>query len=166
MAEIVADVPTGSFWAFSLAFYRYPGVSAACIALQDEHGADVDLVLFALWCAARGRRLEDAALAAVDASIAAWRRATVQPLRAVRRALKPPPGPPFDAAAAAALRGQVLALELEAERLQQGAMERQAPSAGAAVPQEAARDNLAAVARLAAIPPDAAALRTLLQAFG
>ena len=165
-ADVPADVPANVLWAFSLAFYRRPGVSDACIALQDAHGADVDVLLFSLWCARRGHRLGEAELAAVDASVAPWRAEVVQPLRAARRALKPPPGPPFDAPAATALRAQTLTLELEAERLQHAAMAAQAPPPGDAPPQDAARHNLAAVARLAGIPADAAPLRTLLQAFG
>ena len=153
-----------AFWTFSLGFYGRPGVSAACIALQDEYGADVDLVLFALWCASLGHTLSDAEIAAVDAHIAGGRASVVQPIRAARRALKPAPDG-VDASAADALRKSLLANELEAERLQQCAMAAHAPAPGTASPASAARDNLAAVARLSAIPPDAASLAALLQAF-
>ena len=153
-----------AFWAFSLAFYGRPGVSEACIALQDQYAADVDVVLFALWCASRGHALDDAEIAAVDGAVADWRNAVVQPVRAARRALKPAPGG-FDAAAAGALRKSLLANELEAERLQQGAMEALAPSPGTTEAGDAARANLAAVARFGAIPPEAEPLRVLLRAF-
>jgi uncharacterized protein (TIGR02444 family) len=93
-----------ALWAFALDVYARPGVSAACIALQDESGADVDIVLYALWCASRGSVLDGAALEAADAVAAPWREATIRPVREVRRALKPPPGPPFDAARAESLR--------------------------------------------------------------
>jgi len=39
------------FWRFSLRFYSRPGVAAACLALQDEAGADVNLMLFLLFLA-------------------------------------------------------------------------------------------------------------------
>ena len=62
-----------AFWAFSLDFYARADVAPACIALQDKCGADVDVVLFTLWCASRGRRLQLSELAVIDAAIAWWR---------------------------------------------------------------------------------------------
>ena len=153
-----------AFWAFSVGFYERPGVSAACVALQDAYGADVDLVLFALWCASRGHVLSEAELAAVDALVASWRSSVIQPLRGARRALKPAPDM-VDAAAAARLRKQILTLELEAERMQQSAMESQAPPAGTTAHERAAEQNLIAVARLSRIPEDDEQLCVLLKAF-
>ena len=43
------------FWRFSLNFYRQPGVSDACIALQDGCGIDVNLLLFLFWLASDGQ---------------------------------------------------------------------------------------------------------------
>ena len=37
------------FWRFSLRFYRQPRVADACIALQEESGVDVNLLLYLLW---------------------------------------------------------------------------------------------------------------------
>ncbi len=156
---------TMTFWVFSLDFYGRDGVAAACIALQDDHGADVDVVLFALWCASRGRRLDAPGLAAVDAAVAPWRQAVVQPVRQARRALKPAPSHPFDPVAAAALRERLLSAEIEAERLQQGALEALAPAPGTDDPGRAARDNLACYAGHAGIPRDAAPFAPLLRAF-
>ncbi len=154
----------GAFWAFSMALYGQPGVSAACIALQDEHGADVDMVLFALWCATSGHALTSAEVAAVDDAVAGWRESVLQPLRAARRALKPPPAQ-SDAATAEALRRQLLTAELEAERLQQQIMEAYAPSPGTADPERAAQDNLARVAHVCAFLPDPAQFGVLLLAL-
>ena len=153
-----------AFWAFSLRFYERPGVQSACLALQDGHGADVGMVLFALWCAERGCRVEAHELAAVDAAIGLWREQVVQPIRQARRAMQPPPAL-FDPDEAAALRRQLLTQELEAERLQQSVMEAQAPPPGLAPRLDAARHNLALVAGSAGIPPDAPPFGLLLQAF-
>src|SRR3954449_13136311 len=84
--------PQGSpFWRFSLQFYRQPGVADACIALQEESGVDVNLLLFLLWHATRRRGFTPTQVAVLEQRIGAWRETTVVPLRAVRRALKSPP---------------------------------------------------------------------------
>jgi uncharacterized protein (TIGR02444 family) len=100
-----------ALWRFSLALYARPGVARALVALQDRAGSDVNLVLFGLWLGAvRGRRIDAAALASAVAAIAPLN-AVVGELRALRRRLK-------EAAASdlAALRRQVAAAELAAER--------------------------------------------------
>jgi len=109
------------FWRFSLSLYRMDGVPAACLALQDKHGLDVNLMLFALWLATQGRALEAGDMQAADAAVGGWRRESVVPLRGVRRFLRTPPDA-IDAAGAQALRDRVKAAELEAERLQQEAL--------------------------------------------
>jgi uncharacterized protein (TIGR02444 family) len=76
------------FWRFSLAFYRRPKVADACIALQEEAGVDVNLLLFLLWQATLNRKLSAAEVSELESRIAPWREMTVVPLRAVRRALK------------------------------------------------------------------------------
>jgi uncharacterized protein (TIGR02444 family) len=117
-----APASAGSpFWRFSLQFYRQPGVAQACIELQEEAGADVNLLLFLLWHAAQQRRLSARDVELLEQKIAAWRNLTVIPLRAVRRALKSPPGL-VEAGTAEAFRTRIKAVELEAERLQQEAM--------------------------------------------
>jgi uncharacterized protein (TIGR02444 family) len=109
------------FWRFSLQFYRLPKVADACIALQEEAGVDVNLLLFLLWQARQRRRLSVADVTAIEAKIAPWRDATVIPLRGVRRSLKSPPSL-IEAATAEAFRNRIKAVELEAERLQQEAL--------------------------------------------
>lgn len=115
----MADV--SPFWTFSLALYRSPGVPAACIALQDDCGVDVNVLLFALWLASQGRALQAHDLAQADAAVGEWREQAVRPLRAVRRFLKEAPAA-ANAEAAGALRDKVKAVELESERLQQEAL--------------------------------------------
>ena len=109
------------FWTFSLKFYGGPGVPPACLTLQDGAGADVNVVLFCLFLASRGRRLGGGDIAAFEAEVADWRQSAVVPLRHVRRFLKEPPEA-FGDPAVAALRDRIKAVELEAERLQQEAL--------------------------------------------
>jgi uncharacterized protein (TIGR02444 family) len=155
------------FWRFSLAFYRMPGVAEACIRLQEEAGADVNLLLFLLWHGTRQRRLAAAEIARLEQDIAAWRELTVIPLRAIRRALKSPPGL-VEAGTAEAFRTRIKAVELEAERLQQEAMYERVRASllgeAAASVAEAARANVAAYGTMCRAAFAAADVDTLLAA--
>jgi uncharacterized protein (TIGR02444 family) len=114
--------PSGSpFWRFSLRFYRQSEVADACIALQEQAGVDVNLLLFLLWHATLGRELSSTEVAKLEERVGLWREATVIPLRSVRRALKSPPDL-VPGATAELFRTKIKAVELEAERLQQEAM--------------------------------------------
>ena len=154
------------FWRFSLQFYRQPGVADACIALQEQSGVDVNLLLYLLWHAQDGRGFTAAEVEAVERRIAPWRESTVVPLRGVRRALKTPPAL-VKAPAAETFRNRIKAVELEAERLQQEAMYALAapsgePSASAAA---AARASIAAYEKVRARPFAQPAVETLLSQF-
>jgi uncharacterized protein (TIGR02444 family) len=135
------------FWRFSLRFYREPGVAEACIALQEEAGVDVNLLMYLLWHATRLRAFSADEVASLESKIGPWREATVVPLRSVRRALKTPPAL-VPAATAGAFRNRIKAVELEAERLQQEAMyaiEQAAPARSPEpTPSAAAQKSLAA----------------------
>jgi uncharacterized protein (TIGR02444 family) len=145
----MADTPTtqdSPFWRFSLGFYRQPGVSDACIALQDEAGVDVNILLFLLWNATLGRTLSKDAAVELEAKVGPLRDATVIPLRTLRRALRTPP-PVVEPGAAEAFRTHVKRVELEAERLQQQTMYDLASRmafGSASAPGDAARSSIAA----------------------
>lgn len=115
------DSAAGAFWRFSLDLYARPGVAVACLELQDRHGLDVNLVLFAAWVGVSGRgRLSVADLAAAEAAIAPWRRDVIVPLRDLRRRLKGEPD-------TASLYQSAKAAELDAEHVAQDRLERTAP---------------------------------------
>jgi uncharacterized protein (TIGR02444 family) len=160
------DAPS-AFWDFSLRFYAKPGVPAACLELQDRGGADVNVVLFLLYLARRGRRISQADAAALDGAVAEWREQVVRPLRTARRHLKTV-GLPFAGEPAAQLRNDIKRHELAAERIQQLALEQQFPCAtfGEAADSAiaAASANLEAYAtHIGALP--ATAVSSLLQSF-
>jgi len=147
MTKEPTNTPTDTpFWRFSLNFYRQAGVAEACIALQDDCGVDVNLMLFMLWLAAGGRQLSTDNIRELDAAVRAWRELTIVPIRDVRRKLKAAPTM-LEAGKQEAFRTKIKALELEAERLQQEALygrSRAMPRGTAASPPAAARANLAA----------------------
>jgi uncharacterized protein (TIGR02444 family) len=101
-----------SLWDWTLEAYGQAGVPQACLALQDEHGQNTSLLLWAVWA-----ETADAALLARAAAAArAWEATALTPLRAVRRALKAPL-PPVADDAREGLREDVKAAELRAERV-------------------------------------------------
>ncbi len=159
MSDAAPSSQGSPFWRFSLQFYRLPKVADACIALQEQVGVDVNLLLFLLWQAGQRRRLSTADVAALEAKIAPWRDATVIPLRSVRRGLKSPPAL-VEGPTAEAFRSRIKAVELEAERLQQEAMFALAPvGTEGSDPADAARANVAAYEQMLAarFPSEAAA---------
>ena len=113
--------PAG-FWAFSLGLYAQPAVPPACLVLQDEGGADVNIALYLLYLARRGVAVDAAVLARMEAAIGRWREAVVKPLRGVRRVLKTELAQ-IGPNSSAALREEVKRLELESERLEHAALD-------------------------------------------
>jgi uncharacterized protein (TIGR02444 family) len=163
------DFPPSPFWSFSLAFYRKPGVAEACLALQDRHGIDVNLLLAALFAGASGMALTTDAWALLDGAVGAYHREVVRPLRAARRALKPLEG---RSPVAAPLRSAVKAAELDAEHLEQLMIEAALagdPAVGRAPPGAglATANALAylSAARVAADTADQAAIQRLAAAI-
>ena len=154
-------------WRFSLAFYRRPGVADACIALQDNAGVDVNVMLYLLYLAARGRQVHADDMIRIESVAAVWRDAVVDPLREIRRKLKAPLGA-FEPAVTSALRDDIKRSELAAERIEQQALE-SLMTLDAAPPDiharlAYARANMAVYAdRLGSLPPEP--LQLILDAF-
>ena len=98
-----------------MATYREQGVAAACLALQDRIGLDVNQLLYAAWLARNNQCLAGSHLEALDAAVSEWRESVVRPLRELRRQLQ-------GYAPAAAVREDLKGLELKAEQAQQDMM--------------------------------------------
>lgn len=94
-------------WHFGEQHYGRPGVATACLQLQDEHGANVNLLLLLLLLEERGQSVDVAPFLPVLAA----RRGMFSHWRNLRRRLKP--GLDADDYA------QLLQHELELERWQQ-----------------------------------------------
>lgn len=134
------------FWDWAVSAYGGEGVADRCLELQDTHGQNVPLVLFAVWAGVRGVVLdEETAEAAVDIS-RAYADTVVLPLRTIRQRMRAVVGD-MDDAHREALRTRVKALEIEAERAQMEALSALVGT-GTAEPHKTARDNLIAVAKL------------------
>jgi uncharacterized protein (TIGR02444 family) len=125
ISEMNDSMHQSRFWAFSLAVYGDTAVQRECLDLQDRYDVDVNLLLL---CAFIGS-VHGAVLPARDLRQAAdlvseWHTKIVTNLREARRALKPfTTDASSIAAAAGAVRRNVKAMELEAERVEQTMLE-------------------------------------------
>lgn len=113
------------FWAFSVRVYRRADVPPACLALQNDYGLDVNLLLYCAWLGTHGAQLDPAALTQALEFAGPWAEHVVRPLRDARTWMK------HDSNAIGrlppdiytALRESIKTIELESERLQQLALE-------------------------------------------
>jgi len=146
MDPVSTDHEQQGLWPFALALYGAPGVSVACLALQDSAGADVPMVLWAAWIGAGGGQLGDADAARAHDAVAAWHRDIVRPLRALRQRMKTGPAP-APSTQTEALRDRLKAVEIGAERIELDVLESLPTQAvpGSTPPLRAVRHNLRAV---------------------
>lgn len=113
------DFPAHPFWDFALDVYRQPGVSEACLQLQERDHVDVNLLLFACWVGASGGgRLSRDEVERCRDAVGPWHDAVVRPLRGVRRTLKGGLGAaPMELSDQ--LRKAIQAREIDAEHIEQ-----------------------------------------------
>lgn len=142
--------PVNPLWQFSCAVYARLDVRDECLAAQDEHDADVNLLLFCAWLgAARRVQLTGRQLEAAMEVASGWHTDVVRPLRAVRRALKM--RPESAAAMVQDLRKRVAADELAAEQVEQALLyahaEKARLPASDASPAACVRSNIEAYLR-------------------
>lgn len=97
--------------------YVQPGMQALLLALQDDAGQDVLLLLTACWLGQRQVRADSELWTSLHASQTPWREKVIQPLRQVRRHLA-------GNAVTAALYERIKACELDAEWHQLAVLER------------------------------------------
>ena len=83
------DFPAHPFWDFALDVYRKPGVSDACLRLQESQHLDVNFLLFVCWIGASGGGvLTRQDVQQCMAAVGPWHDQVVKPLRGVRRVMK------------------------------------------------------------------------------
>ncbi|WP_296177870.1 TIGR02444 family protein [uncultured Brevundimonas sp.] len=145
-------------WTWAVKAYDGPGVAEACLSLQDHNEQNVPLLLWAAWISVTGRRPDEETIEAACDAARAYDTVIVSPLRAVRRTLKAPI-PDVENDHREALRQQVKALELDAERRLMLELEALAPAPSGA-PRRAI-DGLAETAKLWARVVPRPALTTL-----
>ena len=114
-----------SFWDFSVNTYRKPGVADACLALQDRHGLDVNVLLFCCWFGCTRGVMDEPLWERVLAFSEAWADNVVRPLRAVRTWMKHTgcTQPEISNDECMRLREEIKRTELKAERLQENSLQ-------------------------------------------
>lgn len=143
-----------SFWDYSCRVYSQRHVSETCLALQNEHDLDVNLLLFAAWHAHTRGPLDAATLQAAMDYSATYSSAVVRSLRKARTWLREKAQGMDDISMLERegmldLRERIKALELHAEHFQQERLEAISKSPfkvlDEATQRQAASDNLHAV---------------------
>lgn len=105
------------FWKYSCDVYAKGEVAMICLALQDDFGMDVNMILYGAWIGEQGVGLSQEHVCGVDKQVAQWRAEVLLPLRALRRELKD-----LAASAGSGSYEELKALELDAEEQQQQLM--------------------------------------------
>jgi uncharacterized protein (TIGR02444 family) len=77
-----------SLWDFCLALYSRPAIEQICLHLQDQWGANVNVVLWLCWLADRGVPVDQQQLDLALQKLASWHDDVVAPLRQLRRLIK------------------------------------------------------------------------------
>lgn len=113
------DFPENAFWDFSLEIYGRDGVATACLALQDAHQADVNILLYGTWSGRQGVRLQRQEVECLMAAVGDWHGDVVRPLRQVRKRLKLPVDGVSPSPLQAAVRARLQKLEIDAEHIEQ-----------------------------------------------
>ncbi len=114
-----------SFWDYSVRNYGKPGVADACLALQDRHGLDVNVLLFCCWFGCTRGVMDEPLWERVLAFSEAWADNVVRPLRAVRTWMKHTgcTQPEISNDECMRLREEIKRSELKAERLQENSLQ-------------------------------------------
>ncbi len=103
-AQFATESGDNPLWAYALAVYDRPGVQQCLLTLQNEHQADVLLLLADNWLRSEQRCWPQAA---PGVNYLHWRDTMIRPLRTLRQSLSRDAEP---------LRQQLLNAELSAER--------------------------------------------------
>jgi len=114
-----------SFWDFSVRTYRTSGVSEACLSLQHDQGADVNMLLYCCWVGAAVGAFDDELFSRASKYSARWAENVVIPLREARSWMKHTgcTAEPTPTEGCMQLREEVKSVEVAAEKMQEEVLE-------------------------------------------
>ena len=113
------------FWDFSVRTYRTDGVPDACLSLQNDYGADVNMLLYCCWIGACIGQFDHDLFARASAFSTLWAEHVVVPLRSARTWMKQSgcDTEPVPTDACMQLREEIKSVEFAAEKMQQQVLE-------------------------------------------
>jgi uncharacterized protein (TIGR02444 family) len=113
------------FWDFSVRTYRTDGVPDACLSLQNDHGADVNMLLYCCWVGVHSGSFDTELFASASEFSSHWAKHVVAPLRSARTWMKHTGCTAVDVPtdACMTLRDEIKAVEFASEKLQQEVLE-------------------------------------------
>ena len=114
-----------AFWDFSVRTYRAPGVPDACLALQNDYGVDVNMLLYCCWVGAAIGPFDGDVFNRAATYSAQWVENVVIPLREARTWMKHTgcDSDPVPTAPCMELREDIKTVEFATEKMQQGVLE-------------------------------------------
>jgi len=122
---LAASDKSEGFWDFSVRTYRTDGVPEACLSLQNDYGADVNMLLYCSWVGGFYGSFDDALFSKASGFADNWADEVVRPLRSARTWMKQSGWreEPMSTEECMSLREEIKSVEFEAERLQQQVLE-------------------------------------------
>ena len=113
------------FWDFSVRTYRTDGVPDACLSLQNDHAADVNMLLYCCWIGVRSGSFDAELFASASEFSRHWAEHVVAPLRSARTWMKHTGCTAADVPtdACMTLRDEIKSVEFASEKLQQEVLE-------------------------------------------
>jgi uncharacterized protein (TIGR02444 family) len=122
---MAASHESEGFWNFSVRTYRTAGVPDACLSLQNDYGADVNMLLYCCWIGACIGRFDHELFARASAFSTLWADHVVVPLRSARTWMKQSgcDTDPVPTDACMQLREEIKSVEFAAEKMQQQVLE-------------------------------------------
>ena len=113
------------FWDFSVRTYRTPGVPDACLSLQNDYGADVNMLLYCCWIGVYAGQFDRELFDSASEFSSAWAGKVVVPLRSARTWMKNQ-GCRLESVptnTCMALREEIKSVEFASEKMQQEVLE-------------------------------------------
>ena len=141
------------FWDFSVRTYRMSGVPDACLSLQNDYGADVNMLLYCCWIGTYVGEFDGELFARANDFSVTWAGHVVAPLRSARTWMKHTGCgmDPVPTESCMALRDDIKSVEFAAEKIQQEVLQSLLSIEGArdAVPDQVLQDVMANLHRYA-----------------
>ncbi len=80
--------PDSKLWSFSDQIYKLPEVEGACLKLQNNFDADINIIMYCLWIADKGIKLNQEDAIVLIQTTLPWQKTILKPLRDARKMMK------------------------------------------------------------------------------